>query len=186
MQLGCCLHFLLRCGAAHTCCPSVAKPSPCNNHTSAIKVRFIGKWMNGLRNCCSTPSRATQILRACHAEFLPVCSRHHSGRISGLIRQAEAIGKLRFAPFSPPGKRSDAGGTMGLRSQVHRSARSGGSLGGAAAPRHQVASRCALSWRADRACRLFSDCHRMFPCRFNAACRSTGCLGSSIGRAVDS
>jgi hypothetical protein len=29
-------------------------------------------------------------------------------------------------------KRSDAGGTMGMRTQEHRSARSGGSLGGAA------------------------------------------------------
>ena len=41
---------------------------------------------------------------------------------------------LPVCPNLTAGKRSDAGGTMGIRTREHRSARSGGSLGGAAAP----------------------------------------------------
>jgi hypothetical protein len=41
---------------------------------------------------------------------------------------------LPVCPYLTAGKRSDAGGTMGIRTPEHRSARSGGSLGGAAAP----------------------------------------------------
>ena len=41
---------------------------------------------------------------------------------------------LPVCPNLTASKRSHAGGTLGLRTPEHRSARSGGSLGGAAAP----------------------------------------------------
>ena len=172
MQWGCCLHFLLRCGTAHTCCPSVAKPSPCNNHTSATKVHFIGKWMNGLRNCCSTPFRATQILRAwCNgAAWQAVRPCFCQSRTGPRIRSRPRRGGVsRPASSNSPTRRRRIAGSDSTVSAC-RNLRQ-------------------LSWRADRACRLFSLCHKMFPCRFNAtgpSVQSTGCLGSSIGRAVDS
>jgi hypothetical protein len=41
---------------------------------------------------------------------------------------------LPVCPNLTASQRSNAGGTMGMRTREHRSARSGGSLGGAAAP----------------------------------------------------
>src|SRR5208283_5254870 len=69
------LIFSLRYGTTHTCCPSVANPPPCNKHTSAEKGGLLGKRKNGLRNCCSTPSRAAQILRTLLCGWLVIVRR---------------------------------------------------------------------------------------------------------------
>jgi hypothetical protein len=50
------LIFSLRYGTTYTCCPSVANPPLRNKHTSAKKGGFIGKWVDELRNRCSTAS----------------------------------------------------------------------------------------------------------------------------------
>jgi len=94
---------------------------------------------------------------------------------------------LPVCPNLIASKRSDAGGTMGI--YAHKNI----------APLVLVEVWTArqrrptwwyqdvpLSWGARIELAVLSRWNKMFRCRFDAARHSVGCLGSSIGRAVDS
>src|ERR1039458_9411177 len=84
------LIFSLRYGTTHTCCPSVANPPLCNKHTSAKKGGLLGKRKNGLRNCCSTPSRAAQILRTLET-FEMKLAREDANRVRVTVNKMRSI-----------------------------------------------------------------------------------------------
>src|ERR1035437_7013831 len=77
--------------------------------------------------------------RRCGRRSLPVANRTHFGTNTNNGRA-----NLPVCPNLTASQRGDAGGTLGICTPEHRSARSGGSLGGAAAPPYLgVVSGCA-------------------------------------------